>query len=79
MEIFNLFHGETDVGPDGSEPPGYEQTRAARVGKAIGATQMGMSIYELPTGQAVCPYHFEWSRARVPAPSCELEDHLGRG
>jgi uncharacterized cupin superfamily protein len=61
MEIFNLFHGETDVGPDGSEPPGYEQTRAARVGKAIGATQMGMSIYELPTGQAVCPYHFEWT------------------
>jgi uncharacterized cupin superfamily protein len=61
MEIFNLFHGATDVGPDGSEPPGYEQTRAARVGKAIGATQLGMSIYELPTGQAVCPYHFEWT------------------
>jgi hypothetical protein len=38
MEIFNLFHSETDVGPDGSEPRGYGQTRAARVGKAIGAT-----------------------------------------
>jgi uncharacterized cupin superfamily protein len=61
MEIFNLFHGETDIGPDGSEPPGYDQTRAARVGKEIGATQMGMSVYELPTGQAVCPYHFEWT------------------
>jgi uncharacterized cupin superfamily protein len=61
VEIFNLFHGETDVGPEGSEPPGYEKTRAARVGKAIGATQMGMSIYELPPGQAVCPYHFEWT------------------
>jgi uncharacterized cupin superfamily protein len=61
VEIFNFFHGETDVGPEGSEPPGYEKTRAARVGKAIGATQMGMSIYELPPGQAVCPYHFEWT------------------
>jgi uncharacterized cupin superfamily protein len=61
MEIFNLFDGETDVGPDGSEPPGYELTRAARVGKRIGAKQLGMSVYELPKGQAVCPYHFEWT------------------
>ena len=61
MEIFNLFKGETDTGPSGDEPPGYELTRAARVGKAIGATRLGMSIYELPTGQAICPYHFEWT------------------
>ena len=61
MEIFNLFHGEVDVGPSGDEPPGYELTRAARVGKAIGATRLGLSIYDLPTGQAICPYHFEWT------------------
>jgi uncharacterized cupin superfamily protein len=61
MEIFNLFHGETDVGAEGDEPPGYELTRAARVGKRIGATRLGMSVYELPPGQAVCPYHFEWT------------------
>jgi uncharacterized cupin superfamily protein len=60
MEIFNLFTGETDVGPDGDEPGGY-LCRAVRVGKKIGATQLGMSIYELPTGQAICPYHFEWT------------------
>jgi uncharacterized cupin superfamily protein len=53
--------GETDVGPEGNEPPGYEQTRAVRVGKKIGASQMGMSVYELPTGQSICPYHFEWT------------------
>ena len=61
MEIFNLFHGEADVGASGDEPPGYELTRAARVGKAIGATRLGLSIYDLPTGQAICPYHFEWT------------------
>jgi uncharacterized cupin superfamily protein len=61
MEIFNLLHGETDTGPDGNEPPGYELTRAVRVGKKIGASQLGMSIYELPPGQAICPYHFEWT------------------
>ncbi len=61
MEIFNLFHGELDVEPDGNEPAGYDQVRAVRVGKKIGATQLGLSIYELPSGQAICPYHFEWT------------------
>ena len=61
MEIFNLFHGEADVGPSGDEPPGYELTRSAPVGKAIGAARLGMTVYDLPSGQAVCPYHFEWT------------------
>ena len=61
MEIFNLFNDEADVGPGGDEPPGYELTRAARVGKKIGASKLGMSVYELPPGQAICPYHFEWT------------------
>jgi len=61
MEIFNLFHGELDELPEGGEPPGYELGRAVRVGRKIGASQLGLSIYELPKGQAVCPYHFEWT------------------
>jgi uncharacterized cupin superfamily protein len=61
MEIFNIFSGAADIGPDGTEPPGYEKTRRVPVGKKIGATRMGMSIYELDPGQAVCPYHFEWT------------------
>jgi uncharacterized cupin superfamily protein len=60
METFNVFTGETEDGPDGTEPDGYA-CRAVRVGKKIGATQLGMSIYELPQGQAICPYHFEWT------------------
>jgi len=60
MEIFNLFTGETDEGPDGTEPDGY-LFRAVRVGKKIGASRLGMSVYELPVGQAICPYHFEWT------------------
>jgi len=61
METFNIFHDETDVGPGGDEPPGYELTRAVRVGKRLGATRLGMTVYELPPGQAICPYHFEWT------------------
>ena len=60
MEIFNLFEGETDTGPDGTEPPGYH-CRAARLGPRLGASRLGMSVYDLPPGEAICPYHFEWT------------------
>jgi uncharacterized cupin superfamily protein len=60
MEVFNLYTGETDLGPDGTEPPGY-LCRAARLGSKLGASRLGMSVYEVPAGQAVCPYHFEWT------------------
>src|SRR6266536_231502 len=60
METFNLFAGETDLGPDGTEPPGY-LSRAARLGPKLGASRLGMSVYDLPPGEAICPYHFEWT------------------
>jgi uncharacterized cupin superfamily protein len=61
VEIFNLFTGELDLEPEGNEPPGYDQGRAVRVGAKIGAAKLGMTVYELPPGQAICPYHFEWT------------------
>jgi len=60
MSIFNLFTGATDIPPDPEDPPGYACS-AVRVGKQIGAARMGMSIYDLPPQQAICPYHFEWT------------------
>ena len=60
MEIFNLFTGETDIGPEGNEPAGYLCT-AARLGPKLGASRLGMSVYDLPPGEAICPYHFEWT------------------
>ena len=30
-----------------------------RIGPLIGAEQLGLSVYELPPGQSVCPYHYE--------------------
>jgi uncharacterized cupin superfamily protein len=30
-----------------------------RFGPKIGAARMGASVYELPPGQALCPYHYE--------------------
>jgi len=60
MQTFNVFTDETDMGPDGTEPPGYLCV-AARLGPKLGGTRLGMSVYDLPPGEAICPYHFEWT------------------
>jgi uncharacterized cupin superfamily protein len=39
--------------PDGFRPD------IARVGKLLGAVRTGMSVYELPPGEAIGPYHYE--------------------
>jgi uncharacterized cupin superfamily protein len=31
-----------------------------RLGKELGAERIGTSVYELPPGQSVCPYHYEY-------------------
>ena len=60
MDIFNIFTGETETEQDANEAPGYE-CGTVRVGAQIGAARLGMSVIDLPTGQAICPYHFEWT------------------
>lgn len=44
---------------DEDDPDGY-RPGMARFGPAIGATQMGATLYELPPGQSICPYHYEY-------------------
>lgn len=31
-----------------------------RFGKRLGAAMIGGSVYELPPGQSICPYHYEY-------------------
>lgn len=52
----NLF----DVEPtyDESDPAGY-RAGMARLGPLLGAQQSGMSVYEVPPGESICPYHYE--------------------
>jgi uncharacterized cupin superfamily protein len=58
MKTFNLFNGETEKVPPGA--PGDRGT-AARVTSKLGASRLGMSVYDLPPGEAIGPYHFEWT------------------
>lgn len=44
---------------DEADPEGY-RAGMARFGPAIGASQMGATLYELPPGQSICPYHYEY-------------------
>ena len=77
-----------DVVPeyDGSDPEGY-RSAGVRLGASIGASQLGASIYELPPGQAVCPYHYEYPDeewllvldGRVTVRHPGGEDELGAG
>ena len=43
---------------DGEDPQGF-RAGMARLGKLLGAKQTGVSVYEIPPGQAICPYHYE--------------------
>jgi uncharacterized cupin superfamily protein len=46
--------------PDPEDPPGF-RARMVRFGPALDAKQMGASVYELPPGEAICPYHYEYA------------------
>ena len=48
----------TEPEDDGTRPEGFRR-RGARLGTVVGAERSGASLYELPPGQAVCPYHYE--------------------
>jgi uncharacterized cupin superfamily protein len=40
------------------DPEGF-RSRGMRLGPLVGAATTGISVYELPPGQAICPYHYE--------------------
>jgi uncharacterized cupin superfamily protein len=44
---------------DDTDPEGY-RAGMARFGPSIGAVKLGASLYELPPGQSICPYHYEY-------------------
>jgi uncharacterized cupin superfamily protein len=44
---------------DDEDPEGF-RAGMFRPGPDLGAKATGMTVYELPPGQAVCPYHYEY-------------------
>lgn len=42
------------------DDPAGSRSGLFRFGPQLGAEQTGASVYELPPGQALCPYHYEY-------------------
>jgi len=51
--------GEQAFAYDPEDPEGF-RAGMARLGAALGAKTSGATLYELPPGQALCPYHYEY-------------------
>jgi uncharacterized cupin superfamily protein len=45
---------------DADDPEGF-RSGMIRPGPGWGAKQLGTSVYEIPPGQALCPYHYEYA------------------
>jgi uncharacterized cupin superfamily protein len=43
---------------DADDPEGF-RAGMFRFGPQLGAVESGASVYELPPGQSICPYHYE--------------------
>lgn len=72
----NLF--DLEVSPDEDDAPGYRLSYT-RVGPLVGASQLGLSVYELAPGNSVCPYHYEvgmeeWLIVLVGRPTLRTPD-----
>ena len=57
MDIVNVEELEYEFEPE--DPEGF-RAGMKRLGRLVGAQRTGMSLYELPPGQAICPYHYEY-------------------
>jgi uncharacterized cupin superfamily protein len=61
-DVVNVF--EVELEKDQGDPDGYH-TSYKRLGPLIGGAELGMSLYRLPPGQSVCPYHYEYGREEL--------------
>lgn len=57
MRKVNIFGLDYDYIP--RDPEGY-RAGLVRIGHTVGAKMMVATVYELPTGEAVCPFHYHY-------------------
>ena len=53
----NVFKADFEY--DADDPPGY-RAAVARVGERAGGKDLAVKLYEIPPGEALCPYHYEY-------------------
>ncbi len=67
------------------DPDGYRSAQAD-IGRAVGGAALAAKLYELPAGESVCPYHYEYEEewllvvdGTVVVRTREGEEALARG
>jgi uncharacterized cupin superfamily protein len=55
----NAFDADCSGGFDDSDPEGYRCAEGP-FGKVAGGKQLAVRLFELPQGQTLCPYHYEY-------------------
>jgi len=58
MKVVNIASPQFAFDPE--DPDGF-RAGMFRFGPLVGATKLGATLYELPPGQALCPYHYEYA------------------
>jgi uncharacterized cupin superfamily protein len=53
----NIFQAKFEY--DDDDPPGYK-SGMVDVGKVAGAVEESVRLFEVPSGQHLCPYHYEY-------------------
>jgi uncharacterized cupin superfamily protein len=53
----NVFEAEPEY--DEADPEGY-RCAAKRLGRELGSDELGLNLFEIPGGQSLCPYHYEY-------------------
>jgi uncharacterized cupin superfamily protein len=53
----NVFQAEFEYDP--ADPPGY-RGGVARVGRQAGGRENTVKLFEIPPGENLCPYHYEY-------------------
>jgi uncharacterized cupin superfamily protein len=83
MRRANVFADEC-FGDD-TDPDGFRSAVAA-VGKAAGGRALAVKVYEVPTGESLCPYHYEYEEewlvvldGEIALRTPEGEETLARG
>jgi uncharacterized cupin superfamily protein len=56
MRTFNVFDAEFEY--DDADPEGY-RAGMHRLGPKLDGKRLGATVYEIPPGQSLCPYHYE--------------------
>jgi uncharacterized cupin superfamily protein len=83
MKPANVFHAEFEY--DADDPGGY-RSGVTRVGRIAGGKANAVKLFEVPAGQSVCPYHYEYDEEWLLVLEGELvlrqpggEESLARG